>query len=95
MKKCKLAIVGATGLVGRTVRTVLEEKNLSISEYVFFASSKSAGTKLEFMGKEYVVKKLTENSFNEGFDFAIFSAGSDTSKRFSPIAAAKRLHSSR
>lgn len=89
MKKYKLALVGATGLVGRTAREVLEEKNLPISEYVFFASSKSAGTKLEFLGKEYTVRELNESSFDEGFDFAIFSAGGETSKKFSPIAASK------
>lgn len=86
-KKYKLALVGATGLVGRTAIKVLEEKNLPISEYAFFASSRSKGSLINFMGKDYVVRELSENSFNEGFDFAIFSAGSDTSKKFSPIAA--------
>lgn len=51
MKKYKLAIVGATGLVGRTVLRVLEERKLPISEYVLFASKKSAGQKINFMGK--------------------------------------------
>lgn len=74
-KKYKLALVGATGLVGRTALKVLEEKNLPISEYTFFASSKSAGKKIRFMGNDYEVKELNENSFDEGFDFAIFSAG--------------------
>lgn len=89
MKNYKLALVGATGLVGRTARTVLEEKQLPISEYVFFASAKSAGTKITFLGKEYIVRELSENSFDEGFDFAIFSAGGETSKKYSPIAASK------
>lgn len=88
-KKYKLAIVGATGLVGRTALKVLEEKNLPISEYVFFASSNSAGKELTFQGKNYIVRELKEDSFDEGFDFAIFSAGGDTSKKFSPIAASK------
>lgn len=79
-KKYKLAIVGATGLVGRTVLKVLEQKNLPISEYVLFSSKRSAGTSITFLNKDYIVKELTENSFDEGFDFAIFSAGSDTSK---------------
>ena len=89
MKKYKLALVGATGLVGITARKVLEEKNLPISEYVFFSSNRSAGTKINFLGKEYIVCELKEDSFDEGFDFAIFSAGGDTSKKFSPIAASK------
>ena len=89
MKKYKLAIVGATGLVGRTVLKVLEERNLPISEYVLLASKKSAGKVVHFMNKDYIVKELNEHSFDEGFDFAIFSAGGDTSKKYSPIAAAK------
>lgn len=88
-KKYKLALVGATGLVGRTAIKVLEEKNLPISEYAFFASSRSAGTSINFMGQNYIVHELKEDSFDEGFDFAIFSAGGDTSKKFSPIAASK------
>ena len=87
MKKYKLALVGATGLVGRKALEVLEEYNLPISEYAFFSSSRSAGTKITFMGKEYTVRELTETSFDEGFDFAIFSAGGETSKKYSPIAA--------
>jgi len=89
MKKYKLALVGATGLVGRTAIKVLEEKKLPIDEYVFFASKKSAGCSIKFLGKEYIVRELTENSFDEGFDYAIFSAGGDTSRKFAPIAAAK------
>ncbi len=89
MKNYKLAVVGATGLVGRKALEVLEEYNLPISDYTFFASERSAGTKLEFKGKEYEVQLLTDNSFDEGFDFAIFSAGGDTSRHFAPIAAEK------
>ena len=85
----KLAIVGATGLVGRTALKVLEEKKLPNFEYKLFCSKKSAGTKLKFMGKEYIAEELTEKSFDEGFDFAIFSAGGETAKHFAPIAASK------
>ena len=88
-KTYKLAIVGATGLVGRTALKILEEKNLPNFEYKLFCSKKSAGTKINFLGKEYIANELTETSFDEGFDFAIFSAGGDTSKKFSPIAASK------
>ncbi len=89
MKNYKLALVGATGLVGQTALKVLEEFKLPIAEYVFFASSKSAGKKISFNGKEYTIRELKEDSFDEGFDFAVFSAGGDTSKHFSPIAASK------
>ena len=89
MKKYKLAVVGATGLVGRTAIKVLEEKNLPISEYAFFASKRSAGKVVKLFDKEYVVEELTESSFDRGFDFAIFSAGGDTSRKFATIAASK------
>ena len=92
MKEYKLALVGATGLVGITARKVLEAKKLPISEYKFFASKKSAGTKINFLGKEYEIYELNEHSFDEGFDFAIFSAGGQTSKTYSPIAAQHRLY---
>ena len=88
-KTYKLAVVGATGLVGQTALKVLEERNLPISEYAFFASSRSKGKTIRFMGRDYIVRELNENSFDEGFDFAIFSAGGETSKKFSPIAASK------
>ena len=89
MKNYKIAIVGATGLVGRSFLRVLEEKNLPVSKYVLFASKKSAGEKLKFMGKDYIVKELDEHSFDEGFDFALFSAGGDVSKKYAPIAVSK------
>ena len=88
-KNYKLAIVGATGLVGRTALTVLEEKNLPNFEYKLFCSKKSAGTEIKFLGKTYIAEELTDNSFDEGFDFAIFSAGGETAKHFAPIAAQK------
>ena len=56
MNTYKLAIVGATGLVGRTILKVLEEKNFNNFEYTLFSSSKSAGTKLKFMHENYTVK---------------------------------------
>ena len=89
MKKIRIAIVGATGLVGRTALKVLEEKNLPVDEYVLFASSKSAGKKLRFMGRDYIVQELNDLSFDSGFDYAIFSAGGSTSKKYAPIAASR------
>ena len=89
MKKYRLAIVGATGLVGRTVLKVLEEKDLPISEYVLFASAKSAGKKIKFMNRDYIIQGLNELSFDSGFDFAIFCAGGSISKKYAPIATSK------
>lgn len=89
MKNYKIAIVGATGLVGRTALKVLEEKNIPNLDYVLFSSKKSAGTKLKFLNTDFIVRELTDSSFDEKFDFALFSAGAETSKHFAPIAASK------
>ena len=62
MKKYKLAIVGATGLVGRTALKILEEKNIQNLEYTLFSSKKSAGTELKFMNTRYLVHELKDFS---------------------------------
>lgn len=89
MKKVNLAVVGATGMVGRTFLKVLEEKQFPIENFYVFASARSAGSKIMFNGNEYTVEELTEASFDRGIDIALFSAGGSTSERFAPIAAAK------
>ncbi len=89
MANKRIAVVGATGMVGRTFLNVLQEYNLSDCDYTLFASAKSAGSKVPFMGGEYTVQELREDSFDAGFDIALFSAGGSTSKIFAPIAAAK------
>ena len=88
-KSIKLAIVGATGLVGQSFLKVLEEFELPIDEYKLFASKKNAGKTIKFMNKDYQINELTEKSFDEKFDFALFSAGSNISEKFAPIAASK------
>ncbi|MEN6636812.1 MAG: aspartate-semialdehyde dehydrogenase [Clostridiaceae bacterium] len=89
MKQYKIAVVGATGMVGRMFLRVLEERKLPASEYFLFASARSAGTTVEFMGKQYTVRELTEDAFKDlGVDIALFSAGGGTSKIFAPIVAA-------
>lgn len=85
----KVAIVGSTGLVGRTVLKVLEEKNFTNCTYTLFSSKKSAGTKLQFLGQNYIIQELTEDSFNSHFDYAIFCAGGSVSEKFAPIAVSK------
>lgn len=82
----QVAIVGSTGLVGRTVLKVLEEKNFKNCTYTLFSSKKSAGSKIVFMGQNYIIQELTENSFNFKFDYAIFCAGGAVSEKFIPIA---------
>lgn len=84
-----IAIVGSTGLVGRTVLKVLEEKNFSNCTYTLFSSKKSAGKKLKFLGQNYIIQELTEESFDLKFDYAIFCAGGTVSEKFAPIAVSK------
>ena len=79
-----VAIVGATGLVGSTFLKVLEEYQFPIKNLKLLASSKSAGKKIIFKNKEYIVEELNENSFTN-IDLALFSAGADVSKKFAPI----------
>lgn len=85
----KVAIVGATGLVGSTFLKVLEERDLGITDLYLFASARSAGKKINFRGQEYTVEELTESSFDRDIDIALFSAGGDISRKFAPIAASK------
>lgn len=88
MKKINLAVVGATGMVGRTFLKVLEERQLPIENFYVMASARSAGSTLKFNGKDYVVEELNEHSFDKPIDIALFSAGGGTSEKFAPIAAA-------
>ncbi len=86
-KNLRIAIVGATGMVGKTFLTVLEETPFAGARYTLFSSSRSAGTVVSFEGKDHTVQELTESSFDSGYDIALFSAGGDTSRKFAPIAA--------
>ena len=88
MKKYNLAIVGATGMVGRTFIKVLEEFDLPLNNVYMFASARSAGKVVTLKSKEYVVEELTETCFEgKNIDIALFSAGGSTSQKFAPIFA--------
>lgn len=89
MKKVNLAVVGASGMVGRTFLKVLEEKDFPIENFYVFASKRSAGNKILFKGKEYIIEELKEDSFDRNIDIALFSAGGSVSEKFAPIAAKK------
>lgn len=82
----KVAVVGATGAVGREMVQILEERNFPVDEIRLFASSKSAGKAMNFKGEEVIVEELTEKSI-KGSDIYLFSAGSGVSRQFAPIAA--------
>lgn len=86
MKKYKVAIVGATGAVGEEMLKVLGERDFPLSELKLLASSRSAGRRLTFKRAAVAVGELTESSF-AGVDIALFSAGSNISKKYAPLAA--------
>lgn len=86
MKKYNIAIVGATGMVGRTFLKVLEERNFPIDNLYLLASSRSRGTKINFQNKTYIVEELTSESFSKKIDIALFSAGGNLSREMAPVA---------
>lgn len=81
-----VAIVGATGNVGRKFLEILEERNFPIKNLYLFASKRSAGSKLLFKGNEYIIEETSEENIkNKKIDFALFSAGGDVSLKYSPL----------
>ncbi len=82
-----LAVVGATGQVGRVMRALLEERNVDVDDVRFFASARSAGTVLSFKGKDVVVEDVATADLS-GIDVAVFSAGGGTSLEYAPKFAA-------
>src|SRR5579883_1572315 len=82
-----VAVVGATGAVGREMLRVLEQRRFPVKRLVALASARSAGQRLEYGGGEVVVETLGPRSF-EGVEVALFSAGASVSREFAPIAAA-------
>lgn len=85
MTTYKIAIVGATGLVGRMFLNVLAEKDISIAELRLFASEKSKGKTIDFKHQPYVVDVIQPGSF-KGIDYALFSAGASTSLHYAKQA---------
>ena len=78
-----VAVVGATGQVGRVMRTILEERNFPVETIRFFASARSAGSTLPWKGTEVVVEDVATADFS-GIDIAIFSAGATASREYAP-----------
>jgi aspartate-semialdehyde dehydrogenase len=83
-----VAVVGATGLVGRTMAQVLLERSFPIGAIRLLASARSAGTTVPFDGRQVEVLEATPGAF-EGVDIALFSAGGATSRDLAPLAAAR------
>ena len=84
MRKYNVAILGATGAVGQEFLNLIEERNFPFANLKMLASKRSAGKKINFMGKEYTVEEATEDSFKD-VEIALFAGGS-ASKTFAPAA---------
>jgi aspartate-semialdehyde dehydrogenase len=87
MQLYNIAVVGATGLVGRKVIEILDQRNFPVGKLRLLASDRSLGIQIEFKGKHYPVEKLTHDLF-KGFEFAFFCAGGQISKDYSASAIA-------
>ena len=85
MKNKTVAIVGATGAVGREFIGCIESRGIPLASLKLLASARSAGQTQTFRGQELVIEALTDSSF-EGVDIALFSAGSGISRQYAPIA---------
>jgi aspartate-semialdehyde dehydrogenase len=85
MKRCNVAVVGATGAVGQTMLKILEERNFPVKSILPLASSRSNGHMVEFKGEKVMVQEATPSSF-EGIDIALFSAGKTVSMKLAPEA---------
>lgn len=86
----EIAIVGASGLVGRTFIQLLEKSNMPFDRIVLFGSENSEGMNIRIRGEEYAIERLTEN-IPDSIDIAFFSAGSAVSRAFIPLFASKGI----
>ncbi|HEY0305777.1 MAG TPA: aspartate-semialdehyde dehydrogenase, partial [Longimicrobiales bacterium] len=82
----RVAVLGATGAVGRTMLKVLEERHFPADELVLLASERSAGEMLRFRDRDWKVQAVNARAF-EGCDVALFSAGASRSREWGPVAA--------
>ncbi len=83
MRKANIAVLGATGVVGREITKIIDELKVDFGTIKFLSSAKSAGTEIEFQGKKYVVEEATPQSF-DGVNIVLASAGGSTSQKFAP-----------
>lgn len=83
-----IAVLGATGVVGREILSILEENKVQYKSIKFLASARSAGSKITFKGEEHTVIEATPEVFDD-INICLASAGGETSKKFAPIAASK------
>ncbi|MGL4485273.1 MAG: aspartate-semialdehyde dehydrogenase [Anaerovoracaceae bacterium] len=89
LKKPDIAIVGATGVVGTQFLRILEERLFPFEKAYLMSSAKSAGKRVNFCNRDYLVEELNEQSFDKDIDIALFSAGGAVSEKYAAIAANK------
>ena len=83
MKKPRIAILGATGVVGREITKITDELGIEFEDIKFLSSARSAGSKITFKGKEYTVEEAKPEVF-DGINIVMASAGGSTSQKFAP-----------
>ena len=83
MRKPNIAILGATGVVGREITKIVDEMKIPYNEIKFLSRAKSAGTEIEFQGEKYIVEEAKPESF-DGINIVLASAGGSTSQKFAP-----------
>ena len=81
----KLAVVGATGVVGTKMLEMIEQYEIPFDDLVLFSSKRSSGKEVEFKGQTYIVEELTEDKTKDGFDYVVMSAGGRASEKFAPL----------
>ncbi len=88
-KKYNVCVLGATGMVGKEMMKVLEQRNFPVNKFLPLASHRTAGQKVAFQGKEYTVEEAKPESF-DGLEIGLFSAGANISRVFAPEAAKRK-----
>lgn len=86
MKKYNIGLVGATGLVGTTIKEVLEEREFPVDKIYFFSSERSAGQAIDFHGEEYIIEELSQEALDKEIDFIFFAAGGLISEEYAKLA---------
>ena len=86
MKKYNVAVLGATGMVGRTILKVLEEKNFPIETLSLFASKRSAGKAIKYAGQDIIIQELSDEAIaSQPIDIALLAAGGTFSEHYAPL----------
>lgn len=91
MKKYNVAVVGATGLVGKKIIEILEERQFPVNKLILMASKKSAGLEVKYGDQRYTVVAVSKEAFDDEIDIAFFAAGGEISQEYASLAAKKGI----